>query len=123
MILGVIVLTLIANVLKLKELIFLKEGLTKSRKYGIINVSNEREVNKMNVSRKEIVRIRKNLLRQMDVFIRENISEDIVIDVWFTCGLEDGWDERILTQYANDDDAWNDCINACRRCCKIEGIL
>ena len=97
--------------------------MTNSTPRGIIKTVKEREVNKMIVSRKEMVRIRKNLLRQMDVFIRENISEDIVIDVWFTCGLEDGWDERILTQYANNDDAWNDCINACRRCCKIEGIL
>ena len=36
----------------------------------------------MKVSRNEMIRIRKNLLRQMDTFIRENISEDVVIDVW-----------------------------------------
>lgn len=77
----------------------------------------------MEFSRDEIIEIKKYYLRRMNSFIRKYISEDIVIDVWFTCGLEDGWDERILTQYANDDDAWNDCINACRRCCKIEGIL
>lgn len=35
----------------------------------------------MKVSRNEMIRIRKNLLRQMDTFIRENISEDVVIDV------------------------------------------
>ena len=35
----------------------------------------------MKVSRNEMIRIRKNLLRQMDIFIRENISEDVVIDV------------------------------------------
>ena len=44
----------------------------------------------MKVSRNEMIRIRKNLLRQMDAFIRENISEDIVIDIWLACGLEDG---------------------------------
>lgn len=54
----------------------------------------------MKVSRNEMVRIRKNLLRQMDTFIRENISEDVVIDVWLACGLEDGWDDEILTEYA-----------------------
>lgn len=77
----------------------------------------------MEVSRNEIIEIRKNLLRQMDTFIRENISEDVVIDVWFACGLEDGWDDEILTEYASIDGLWNDCINACRECCEIEGIL
>ena len=77
----------------------------------------------MKVSRNEMIRIRKNLLRQMDAFIRENISEDVVIDIWLACGLEDGWDEEILTEYASTDDLWNDCINAFRKCCEIEGIL
>ena len=35
----------------------------------------------MKVSRNELIKIKKNLLRQMDAFIRENISEDVVIDV------------------------------------------
>lgn len=73
----------------------------------------------MKVSRNEMIRIRKNLLRQMDTFI----SEDIVIDVWLACGLEDGWDEEILTEYASTDGLWDDCINACRKCCEIEGIF
>ena len=77
----------------------------------------------MKVSRNEMIRIRKNLLRQMDTFIRENISEDVVIDIWLACGLEDGWDEGILTEYASIDELWNDCINACYKCCEIEGIL
>ena len=77
----------------------------------------------MKVSRNEMIRTRKNLLRQMDTFIRENISEDVVIDVWLACGLEDGWDEGILTEYASIDDLWNDCINAFHKCCEIEGIL
>lgn len=43
----------------------------------------------MKVSRNEMIRIRKNLLRQMDAFLRENVNEDVVIDVWLSCGLED----------------------------------
>lgn len=77
----------------------------------------------MKVSRNEMIKIRKHLLRQMDTFIRENISEDIVIDVWLACGLEDGWDEDILTEYATNDNLWNDCVNTCIKCCKLEGIL
>ena len=77
----------------------------------------------MKVSRNEMIRIRKNLLRQMDTFIRENISEDVVIDVWLACGLEDGWDDDILTEYASDEDLWRSCVNAFKACCERENIL
>ena len=68
--------------------------MTNEPKGVIMNVSNEREENKMKVSRNEMIRIRKNLLRQMDTFVRENISEDVVIDIWLACGLEDGWERK-----------------------------
>ena len=74
----------------------------------------------MKVSRGEIIRTRKILLKSMDAFVRENIDEDIVIDVWLACGLEDGWDDDILTEYASDDDSWNDCINAFQKCCNYK---
>ena len=77
----------------------------------------------MKVSRNEMIRIRKNLLKQMDTFLRENVSEDVVIDVWLSCGLEDGWDEEILIEYASTEGLWHDCVNACKKCCEIEGVL
>ena len=77
----------------------------------------------MKVSRNEMIRTRKNLLKQMDTFIKENIDEDVVIDVWFACGLEDGWDEEILTEYTSDKESWDGCVNTFIECCKIEGIL
>uniref|UniRef100_UPI004027F1D4 hypothetical protein n=1 Tax=Candidatus Stercorousia sp. TaxID=3048886 RepID=UPI004027F1D4 len=77
----------------------------------------------MKVSKNEMTKIRKHLLKQMDSFVRENISEDVVIDVWLACGLEDGWDEDILTEYATNDNLWNDCVNTYIKCCKLEGIL
>ena len=77
----------------------------------------------MKVSRDEIIRTRKILLKSMDEFVRENIDEDIVIDVWLTCGLEDGWDDDTLTEYASDDDSWNDCVNAFQKCCNYKNGL
>lgn len=77
----------------------------------------------MKVSKDEMIETRKNLLKQMDIFIRENIDEDVIIDVWFACGLEDGWDEEILTEYASDKESWDNCVNTFIECCKIEGIL
>lgn len=78
---------------------------------------------RMKVTRDEIIKIRKYWLRRMNSFIRKNISEDVVIDVWLACGLKDGWDDDILTKYVSDDDSWRDCISAYRRCCEIEGFL
>lgn len=77
----------------------------------------------MEASRNEIIETRKNLLKKMDTFLKENIREDVVMDLWFAYGLEDGWDDDILTKYANDDDSWNDCIKIFRKCCEVEGIL
>ena len=35
----------------------------------------------MEVSRNEMIEIRKNLLKKMDTFLKENIREDVVIDL------------------------------------------
>lgn len=77
----------------------------------------------MEVSRNEMIETRKNLLKKMDAFLKENIREDVVMDLWFAYGLEDGWDDDILAQYANDDESWNDCVKIFRKCCEIEKIL
>ena len=71
----------------------------------------------MTVTREEMVRTRMELLVQMDSYARDNFDEDIVIDVWLATGLEDGWDDNILRDYAEDDDLWTDCcktFNICR---------
>lgn len=36
----------------------------------------------MEVSRNEMIETRKNLLKKMDVFLKENIREDVVMDLW-----------------------------------------
>lgn len=77
----------------------------------------------MKVSRKEMIRIRKNLLKEMDNYLRANVDENLVIDIWFAVGLEDGWDDDILTEYASDEDLWMSCVNAFRACCIKEKIL
>lgn len=70
-----------------------------------------------------MVKIRVHLLGQMDIFLKNNVNEETVVNIWFAYGLEDGYDNDILTEYAKDDELWNDCILAFRKCCIIEGIL
>lgn len=77
----------------------------------------------MKVSRNEMIRIRKNLLKQMDEYLRSNVDESVVEYIWLAVGLEDGWDENILTEYAEDDELWLDCVNAFKACCEREGII
>lgn len=36
----------------------------------------------MEVSRNEMIETRKNLLKKMDAFLKENIREDVVMDLW-----------------------------------------
>lgn len=81
------------------------------------------KVNTKKVSRNEKIRIRKNLLREMDDYLRSNVDEFTVEHTWFSVGLEDGWDENILTEYAEDDELWLDCVNAFKWCCECEGII
>lgn len=76
----------------------------------------------MKVSRNEMIRIRMNLLKQFDLFIKDHVSEDNM-DAWFIYGLEDNWDEEILREYASDDGLWNSCIWALGHCCGLEGLL
>lgn len=66
----------------------------------------------MTVTRQELIETRIKLLKEMDTFARENIDEDLVIDIWFTIGLEDGWTEDILYEYANNEDLWTDCCKS-----------
>lgn len=77
----------------------------------------------MKVSREKLVEIRMYLLGQMDSFLKNNVSEDTVVAIWWTYGLEDGYDNDILKEYASDEELWNDCVSAFRKCCILEGIL
>ena len=43
-----------------------------------MNTTNEREADTMKVSRNETIRIRKNLLREMDDYLRSNVNESTV---------------------------------------------
>lgn len=66
----------------------------------------------MKVTREELIETRMNLLKQMDLFVRNNFDEDIILDIWLVYGLKEGWDDYIIQLYAEDESAWLDCCNA-----------
>lgn len=76
----------------------------------------------MTVTREELMMIRMYLLQQMDKYIFENISEENA-EYWYENGLEDGWDDKTLREYAESEETWNDCVTAFVECCKLEGFV
>ena len=78
----------------------------------------------MTLTRKELIKLRKNFLKQFDSYIRNDIEdESIVCDVWFAEGLPDGWDDKDLLDIASDEDLWLDVIRCFNKCCSLAGII
>lgn len=75
----------------------------------------------MTVTREELTRIRMYLLQEMDKYIFDNISEENA-EVWYAEGLEDGYDDDILREYAESEELWNNCILIFVKCCRLEGF-
>lgn len=69
----------------------------------------------MTVTHEEFVKIRMDILRDMDAYIKA-IGDEIITERWQTSGLEDGWDEDILKEYAEDNDLWMQCIYCFKAC-------
>lgn len=76
----------------------------------------------MTVTREELTTIRMYLLQEMDKYIFNNISEENA-EHWYAEGLEDGYDDDILREYAESEEMWNNCITVFAKCCKLEGFL
>ena len=79
----------------------------------------------MTVTRKEWIEVRKNLLKEMDDYVRNKIGDKIgddfvYYDVWASEGVPDGADELDYHEIAEQDDLWLDCVKAFAKCCRME---
>lgn len=73
----------------------------------------------MLVTREELIKTRKQLLKDMDTYVRDYIGDyEITCDIWFAIGVPDWADDSDYTDIAEDDELWTDCVNAFARCCK-----
>lgn len=63
----------------------------------------------MTVTHEELVKIRMYLLKQMDAYIKA-VGDEVITERWQSSGLEDGWDEDILRDYAEDETLWLGCV-------------
>lgn len=69
----------------------------------------------MTVTHEEFVKIRMEILRQMDNYVKA-VGDEALTERWFVSGLEDGWEEDILREYAEDDNLWMQCIYCFKAC-------
>lgn len=74
----------------------------------------------MLITREELVKTRKQLLKEMDTYVRDHIGDDeITCDIWFAIGVPDGADDSDYTDIAEDDELWVDCVKAFAKCCRM----
>lgn len=75
----------------------------------------------MTVTREELVEIRKQLLKEMDAYVRNNISDDFVYgNIWAATGVPDGADDSDYQAIAEDEDLWLGCVKTFAKCCGLE---
>lgn len=58
-------------------------------------------------------------LRRMDSFVRDDIGDEDIIDYWLTYGLPDDYDDDDLVSIAEDDEQYNDIVNAFDTCVEL----
>ena len=58
------------------------------------------------MTKSEFLTLRANLLGGMNDYIRNVIGDDIITEYWNIHGVEDGSDEDILLEYAEDDETF-----------------
>lgn len=74
----------------------------------------------MIITREELVKTRKWLLKDMDTYVRNNIGDDeITCGIWFATGVPDGADDYDYTDIAEDDELWVDCVKTFAKCCRL----
>jgi len=64
----------------------------------------------MIITKEEMVKIKVDLLKQMNTFII-NLGDETILKTWLMCGIPDQPDEEDFLFFANDKEEWNDICN------------
>ena len=65
---------------------------------------------------KEELTRRARLLEDMDVFIRDNIGDDDITEMWLMYGLPDDCSDECIIEIAKDSDCFTDIVKCFSRC-------
>lgn len=70
-----------------------------------------------------IIEARIKIMREMDIYARENFEEDTFYGIWLVDGVPDESDDDTLFEIASIEICWKNIVEAFGRCCKVEGII
>jgi hypothetical protein len=93
-------------------------------KCAIIKLSNEGGMNmKLELSKTHIVTTRARMLNQFDEYIRNEIENENIINVWNDIGFPEYVTYDYLLEIAKDERAWLDKVTAFQTCCIMAGVI
>lgn len=70
-----------------------------------------------------IVEMRMDFINQFNHYIRNEIGDELITDMWLTCGLPDGADTAEIREIAEDEKLWLDMVTCFATCCKYAGKI
>lgn len=74
----------------------------------------------MIVTREELVATRKQLLKEMDEYVRNKIGDDFIyVSIWTVTAVPDAPDEEDYDTIAEYDDLWILAVKTFAKCCGL----
>ena len=70
-----------------------------------------------------LVEMRIDFINQFDYYIRNEIGDEEITEIWLALGLPDGADADEIREIAEDEESWLDMVNAFAKCCKMAGVM
>lgn len=70
-----------------------------------------------------MVEMRMDFINQFDHYIRNEIEDEDIIDMWLMGGLPDGADTAEIREIAEDEELWLDMVQCFSRCCRSAGVI
>lgn len=67
--------------------------------------------------------MRMGFIVQFDEYIRNEIGDENILNMWLMGGLPDGADENEIREIAQDDELWLDMVSCFSRCCRSAGKI
>lgn len=67
-----------------------------------------------------ITRIKVNILKRMNEYVLNVVSDEELIMSWLVCGVPDDADEEDYLFIAEDKELWNDCCKIFSKICSYK---
>jgi hypothetical protein len=82
-----------------------------------------KEVVNMEIVKSELVETRTKILNQFDEYVRNNIKDDNIVNVWNNIGISQWTSDDELLTMAQDNKMWLNKVTAFQTCCIMAGVV